>query len=105
VRRVGCAEFDAALAEEHESQVFRSSSASSPVRDNCQGIAVVLADPDSQIAAGVGLIQRRGQYRLRSLGAMQLPEIAYMLEPRLALFGYGRLEADGHGDDGRPDRR
>jgi hypothetical protein len=30
------------------------------------------------------LINRRNQYRLRSVGSMHLPEVAHMLEPWLA---------------------
>ena len=58
----------------------------------------------AQLTAGIGLKYRRGQYRLRSIGAMHLPEIADMLEPWL-LFWCGRFEANGHADDGSRDGR
>jgi hypothetical protein len=37
--------------------------------------------PHTQLEAGVGLIQRRSQYRLRPVGALHLPQVTHVLEP------------------------
>jgi hypothetical protein len=45
---------------------------------------VRFAEPDAQVITCVGPKNRGSQYRLRSLGAMHLPDVPYMLEPWLA---------------------
>jgi hypothetical protein len=57
---------------------------------------VRFAEPDPQFDPNVGLKKRSGQYRVRSLRSMKLPQVAYVLEPWLSFRG-GRLKANGHG--------
>ena len=58
---------------------------------------VCFAEPNPQLITCVGLENRRGQYVLRSVRAMHLPRVAYVLEPWLAWWFRG-FEADGHDD-------
>jgi hypothetical protein len=65
---------------------------------------VRFVESDPQLIACIDSKNGGGQYRLRLLRAMQLPQLAHVLEAWLS-FRDRRFEANRHDDDGSRDGR